>query len=103
MFLVFRLFLYVFGFFLGTLLLFVWFLVSPYVFLVIYRSLSGPFNIGSTKPSLFWAIGQKAQVNLVTCTNFELMAGSQYPQTTRSLLKTGVLLMHYITVFLFSR
>ena len=61
-------------------------------------SLCGPFNIGSTKSLLLWAIGKNAQINLVTCKNNELMAGSQYPQTTRSLLKTELLLISYITI-----
>ena len=65
--------------------------------------LCGPFNIGSTKSLLFWAIGQKARLILVTCRNSALMAGSQYPQTTRSLLKTGLLLNNYIIIVLFSR
>ena len=43
-------------------------------------SLCGPFNIGLTKSLLFWAIGQNAQINLVTCTNCELMAESKYGQ-----------------------
>ena len=43
-----------------------------------------------------------SQINLVTCKNIELMAGSQYPQTTRSLIKTGLHLDYHI-IFLFSR
>ena len=42
--------------------------------------------------------GQNALINLVICKNCELMTGSQYPQTTRSLLKTGLLLIYYFTV-----
>ena len=42
--------------------------------------------------------GQNAQINLITSENSELMAGSQYPHTTRSLLKTGLLLIYYITI-----
>ena len=62
------------------------------------KYLCGPSNIGSTKSLLFWAIGQNAQINLLTCKNIELMAGSQYPQTTKSLLKSGLLLVFYIDV-----
>ena len=67
-------------------------------------SLCGPFNIGSTKPLLFWAIGQNAQSTLVTCKSSELLTGSQYRQTTRLHLKTGLLLIFHVTiVFFFSR
>ena len=66
--------------------------------------LSGVFsNIGSTKTLLFSGFDQNAQINLITCRNSELMAGSQYPQTTRSLLKTGLLLLFELLLFLFSR
>ena len=47
--------------------------------------------------------GQNTQINLITCRNSELMAGSQYPQTTRSLLKTGLQLLIELLLFLFSR
>ena len=67
------------------------------------RSLCVPFNIGSTKSLLFWAIGQNAQSNLVTCKSSELLTGSQYRQTTRSLLKTELLLIFFITFVFLSR
>ena len=50
-------------------------------------SFGGLSNIGSTKTILFSGFDQNAQINLLTCRISELMAGSQYPQTTRSLLK----------------
>ena len=53
----------------------------------------GRSNIGSTKTLLFSGFDQNAQINLITCKISELMAGSQYPQTTRSLLETGLLLL----------
>ena len=53
--------------------------------------------IGSTKTLLFSGFDQNAQINWITCKNSELMAGSQYPQTTRSLLKTGATI-YYITI-----
>ena len=62
------------------------------------NSFGGLSNIGSKKSLLFWAIELNAQINLVTCQNSEPMAGSQYPQTTRSLLKTGLLLIYYIDI-----
>ena len=46
---------------------------------------------------------QNALINLIMCRNSELMAGSQYPQTTRSLLQTGLLLFITLLLFLFSR
>ena len=61
-------------------------------------SLCCSFNVGSTESLLFWAIGQNAQINLIICKNSELMAGSQYPQTTRTLLKTGLLLIYCIKI-----
>ena len=61
------------------------------------------FNIGSTKTLLFSGFDQNAQINLLTCKSSELMAGTQYPQTTRSLLKTGLLLFLILLLFLFSR
>ena len=63
----------------------------------------GLFNIGSTKTLLFSGFDQSAQINLITCRNSELMAGSQYPQTTRSLLKSGLLLFFELLLFLLSR
>ena len=47
---------------------------------------------------------QNALINIIICKISELMAVSQYPQTTRSLLKIGLLLIYYIILlFLFSR
>ena len=66
-------------------------------------SFGGLSNIGSTKTLMFSGFDQNAQINLITCRNSELMAGSQYPQTTRSLLKTGLLLFIELLLFLFSR
>ena len=66
-------------------------------------SFGGVSNIGSTKMLLFSGFDQNAQINLITCKISELMAGSQYPQTTRSLLKTGLLLFVMLRLFLFSR
>ena len=60
-------------------------------------------NIGSTNKLLFSSFDQNAEINLFTCKISELMAGSQYPQTTRSLLKTGQLLLVILLLFLFSR
>ena len=60
-------------------------------------------NIGSTKNATDFGFGQNIQINLITCRNSELMAGSQYPQTTRSLLKTGLLLFIELLLFLLSR
>ena len=60
-------------------------------------------NIGSTKNVIAFGFGHNNQINLITCRNSELMAGSQYPQTTRSLLKTGLLLFIELLLFLFSR
>ena len=56
-----------------------------------------------TKTLLFCGYDQNAQINLITCRNSELMAGSQYPQTTRSLLKSGLLLFIKLFMFLFRR
>ena len=56
-------------------------------------------NIGSTKSFLFSGFDQNAQINLLTCRISELMVGSQFPQTTRSLLKTGLLLFTITVVF----
>ena len=66
-------------------------------------SFGGLSNIGSTKTLLFSGFDQNAQINLITCKNSELMAESQYPQTARSLLKTGLLLFVKLLLFLFSR
>ena len=41
---------------------------------------------------------QNALINLIICKNSELMAGPQYPQTTRSLIKTELLFIYYITI-----
>ena len=54
-------------------------------------------NIGSRKSLLLKAVGQIAQINLVACENRELMAESQYPQTT-SKNKTATC-YHIIIVF----
>ena len=61
-------------------------------------SFGGLSNIGSTKNVTISGFDQNALINLIICKNSELMAGSQYPQTTRSLLKTGLLLISYITI-----
>ena len=66
-------------------------------------SFGGLSNIGSTKTLLFSGFEQNAQINLITCKISELMTGSQYPQTTISLLKTGPLLFIELLLFLFSR
>ena len=66
-------------------------------------SFGGLSKIGSTKMSLFSGFDQNAQINLFTCKISQLMAGSQYPQVTRSLLKTGLLLFVILLLFLFSR
>ena len=64
----------------------------------------GLSNIGSTKKNVTVSgFDQNALINLIICKNSELMAGSQYPQTTRSLLKTGLLLFIILLLFLFSR
>ena len=60
-------------------------------------------NIGSTNSLLVQVIGQIAQTNLVTFRNSEFMAGSQYPQTTSSFLKLGLLLIIILKLFFFSR
>ena len=61
------------------------------------------FNIESTKNVTAFGFGQNTQINLITCRNSELIAGSQYPQTTRSLLKTGQLLFIELLLFLLSK
>ena len=66
-------------------------------------SFGGLSIIGSTKTLLFSGFDQNVQINLNTCKVSELMAGSQYPQTTSSLLKTGLLLLIELLLFLFSR
>ena len=43
---------------------------------------------------------QNALINLIISKNSELMAGSQYPQTTRSLLKTGLLLINILLLLI---
>ena len=59
----------------------------------------GRSNIGSTKNFTVSGFDQNALINLMnTCRNSELMAGCQYRQTTTSLLKTGLLLIYYITI-----
>ena len=63
----------------------------------------GLSNIASTANVTVSGFDQNAPINLLTCRNSELMAGSQYPQTTRSLLKTGLLFIYHITSVLFSR
>ena len=63
----------------------------------------GLFKIGSRKTLMFSGFDQNAQIKLLTCKFRELMAESQYPQTTRSLLKTGLLLFVILLLFLFSR
>ena len=55
-------------------------------------SFGGFPNIGSTKNVTASGFGQNTQINLIICTNEELMAGSHYPETERSLPKTGLLL-----------
>ena len=65
-------------------------------------SFGGFSNIGSTKTLLFSGFDKNAQMKLIICENSELMAGSQYPQTTRSLLKKGLLLSIILLLFLFS-
>ena len=67
------------------------------------KSFGGLSNIGSTKTLLFSGFDQNAQNNLITCKISELMAGSQYPQTTRLFLKSGLLLLIDLLLFLFSR
>ena len=66
-------------------------------------SFGGISNVGSTKLLLFSGFDQNAQINLFTCKISELMARSQYPKTTRSLLKTGLLLLIILLLFLFRR
>ena len=60
----------------------------------------GLSNIGSTKTLLLSAPVKTLEL---TRLHVELMAGSQYPQTTRSLLKTGLLLFIELLLFVFSR
>ena len=61
-------------------------------------SFEGLSNIGSTKNVTVSGVDQNALINLIICKNSELMAGSQYPQTRRSLSKTGLLLINYVTI-----
>ena len=63
-------------------------------------SFGGLSNIESTKNVTVSGFDQNTLINLIICRNSELMAGFQYPQTTRSLLKTGLLLIYYI-IFVF--
>ena len=54
-------------------------------------SFGGLSNIGSTKKNVTVSgFDQNVLINLIICQNSELMAGSQYPQTTRSLRKIGL-------------
>ena len=55
-------------------------------------------KMGLTKSLLFKAIDWIAQINLVTSKNSEIMAGPQYPQTRRSLLKAGRILNYHISI-----
>ena len=61
-------------------------------------SFDGLSNIGSTKNFNASGFDQNALINLNICKNSELMAGSQYHQTTRSLLKTRLRLIYYIEI-----
>ena len=61
-------------------------------------SFEGLSNIGSTKNVTVSGVDQNALINLIICKNSELMAGSQYPQIRRSLSKTGLLLINYVTI-----
>ena len=62
-------------------------------------SFGGFPNIGLTKTLLLSGFDQNAQINLIICKNSELMAGSQYPQTTRSLLKTELQGYYYLLYY----
>ena len=61
-------------------------------------SFGGLSNIGSTKNVTVSGVDQNALMNLISCRNSELIAGFQYPQTTRSLVKTGLLHIYHITI-----
>ena len=61
-------------------------------------SFDGVSNIGSIKNVTVSGVDQNALINLIICKISELIAGSQYPQTTRSLSKTGLLLLYYVTI-----
>ena len=62
-------------------------------------SFGGLTYIGSTRKNVTVpGFDQNALINLIICKNSELMAGSQYPQTTRLLLKTGQLVIFYTTI-----
>ena len=56
---------------------------------------------GRQKRYCFW-LRSNTQINLIVCKISELMAASQYPQTTRSLLKTRLLLFIILILFFFS-
>ena len=64
---------------------------KPVFFVVLYKH-------RNDKNVTVLGFGQNAQINLITSENSELMAVSHYPHTTRSLLKTGLLIIHYITI-----
>ena len=61
------------------------------------NSFGGLSNIGSTKNVTVSGSDQNALINLFICKNSGLMAGSQFFRTTRSLPKTGLPLIYYIT------
>ena len=62
-------------------------------------SFGGLSTIGSTKKNVtISGFDHNALITLFISKNSELMAGSQYLQTTRSVLKTGLLLIYYITI-----
>ena len=63
-----------------------------------HSSFGGLSNIGSTKKVTVSGFDQNALINLLICKNSELMTTSQYPQTTRSLVKTGILINYYFTI-----
>ena len=66
-------------------------------------SFEGLSNIGSTKNVTVSGVDQNALINLILCKNSELMAASQYPQTTRTLSNLGLLFINFVTIVLFSR
>ena len=61
-------------------------------------SLNGPFISGQKSCYNLKAVGQTAQINMITCKNKKFMAESQYPKTRRSLLKTGLRLNYHFTI-----
>ena len=61
-------------------------------------SFDGLSNIGSTKNVTVSGVDQNALINLILCKNSELVAGSQYPQTTRTLSKLGLLFIYFVTI-----